>query len=433
MDNLINLIDSKLSPLASWVGSNKPLRAVSNGFIAVMVASIVGSIFTLIVWLPFPGWTAWLQGNGLFAILSMPSQASLDLLALFAVFFIAYNYAQEYDVDGGGAGLTALMSFFLVTGRTTFFSAAVDGAAVAAYSTAFLGAKGLFTAILIGLATARIYVFVVQKNWVIKLPEGVPPNVANSFSSLIPAFIVITIMLLLTYVMTLTSYGNMNAMIFGVIQSNLMKFMGNNIFSWLFFNLMTGFLWFFGIHGGNIVGSITNPIYTPLALENLAAFQAGQALPYIITSNFVKLFTSGGVGSMFGLAIIMTFFAKSQRMKVLGRIALPTTTFFINEPLLFGIPVVLNPLFFIPLLGITALLGTITYFAITVGIIPAAAGFQIPWTTPAVIHGFIQGGWRLAGWEALMVAASAALWYPFFKVVDNKEYAKEQAEAIEEK
>ncbi|MPN06460.1 Lichenan permease IIC component [bioreactor metagenome] len=226
--------------------------------------------------------------------------------------------------------------------------------------------------------------------------------------------------------MKFTSYGDLNTMIFTIIQSNLMRFMGNNLFSWLFFNLMTNLLWFFGLHGGNIIGSITNPVYTPLSLENLAAYQAGQTLPYIFTgTSFTKTFTSGGVGSMFGLAILMVLFSKSKQFKILGKLSLPTTLFFINEPLLFGIPVVLNPLFFIPLMLITPILGTLTYFVMKLGIIPAAAGLQLPWTTPAVLHGFMQGGWRLGLWEALMVLSAMAMWYPFFKLADKKALEEE--------
>ena len=215
-------------------------------------------------------------------------------------------------------------------------------------------------------------------------------------------------------------------MIFTIIQSNLMRFIGNNVWSWLFFNLMANLLWFFGLHGGNIVGSITNPIYTPLSLENLAAFQAGEkTMPYIITGAFGKSFTFGGIGSMFGLAILMCFFAKSKQYKTLGKLSLPTTFFFINEPLLFGIPVVLNPMFFIPLMLITPILGTVTYFAMKIGICPIPHGVQIPWTTPPVINGFLQGGFGLAVWELLMVLASIVLWYPFYKMGDDMAFKEE--------
>ena len=431
MQNFMNWMEAHVMPVAGKLGTNRYLKAISSGFIAIMAATIVGSIFTLIGNLPFTGWTAWLASTGLNKILALPGQCTTDLIAVYAVFFIAYNLAQTFEVDGKGAGLAALVSFFVVTGRATYFaSAAEDAAAVSALSTGFLGAKGLFTAMIVALIGARIYVFIVKKGWVIKLPDSVPPNVAGSFNALIPSFFVVVVFLLVAMGMSFTSYGDLHTMIFTVIQSNLMRFMGDNIFSWLFFNFMTNILWFFGLHGGNIVGSSTNPGYTPLALENLAAFVAGETvMPYIITGSFGKTFTFGGVGSMFGLAILMTFFAKSKQYKMLGKLSLPTTFFFINEPLLFGIPVVLNPLFFLPLMFTTPLLGTLTYFMMKIGIVPIPHGIQLPWTMPPVFNGFLQAGIGLAIWEVLMVLASMVIYYPFFKMGDKQALAEENGEA----
>ena len=431
MQKFMNWMEAHVMPLAGKLGTNRYLKAISSGFIAIMAATIVGSIFTLIGNLPFTGWTAWLASTGLNKILALPGQCTTDLIAVYAVFFIAYNLAQTFEVDGKGAGLAALVSFFVVTGRATYFAAAAeDAAAVSALSTGFLGAKGLFTAMIVALLGARIYVFIVKKGWVIKLPDSVPPNVAGSFNALIPSFFVVIVFLLVAMGMSFTSYGDLHTMIFTVIQSNLMRFMGDNIFSWLFFNFMTNILWFFGLHGGNIVGSITNPVYTPLALENLAAFEAGETvMPYIITGSFTKTFTFGGVGSMFGLAILMTFFTKSKQYKMLGKLSLPTTFFFINEPLLFGIPVVLNPLFFLPLMFTTPLLGTLTYFMMKIGVVPIPHGIQLPWTMPPVFNGFLQAGIGLAIWEVLMVLASMIIYYPFFRMGDKQALAEENGEA----
>lgn len=429
MNGFVSWMDSHMTPVAARIGNNRYLKAISSGFIAVMAATIVGSMFTLIGNLPIEAWTDWLAETGLSAFFALPGQCTVDLIALYAAFFIAYSLASSFDEPGSGtgAGLASLVSFFIITGRTTFFSAAsADGAAVSAIATDYLGAKGLFAAMIIALVGARIYIAVVKAGWVIKLPDSVPPNVANSFSSLIPAAIVITIWLIVAALCTLTPYGSLHSMVFTIIQSNLMRFMGDNIFSYIFFQFMTNLLWFFGLHGGNIVGSITNPIYTPLSLENLAAYQAGETtMPYIISGALGKTFIFGGVGSMFGLAILMCFFAKSKQYKMLGKLSLPTTFFFINEPLLFGIPIVLNPLFFLPLMFLTPFLGVITYAVMKIGLVPVPHGIQLPWTTPPVIDGFLQGGIGLAVWELIMVIASIVLWYPFFRLGDKKALEEE--------
>ena len=429
MNGFISWMDTHMTPLAAKLGNNRYLKAISSGFIAIMAATIVGSMFTLIGNLPIEAWTDWLAATGIAKFLALPGQCTTDLIALYAAFFIAYNLASSFDEQGAGtgAGLACLVSFFVITGRTTFFAAAEpEAAAVSAIASDYLGAKGVFAAMIIALIGARIYIAVVKAGWVIKLPDSVPPNVANSFSSLIPAAIVVTFWLIVAALCSFTSYGSLHNMVFTIIQSNLMRFMGDNLISFTFFQFMTNILWFFGLHGGNIVGSITNPIYTPLSLENLAAFEAGEeTMPYIISSSFSKSFIFGGVGSMFGLAILMCFFAKSQQYKTLGKLSLPTTFFFINEPLLFGIPVVLNPLFFIPLMLISPILGVISYFVMKIGIVPIPHGLQIPWTTPPLINGFLQGGIPLAIWELIMVLASIVLWYPFFKLGDKKALEEE--------
>lgn len=429
MNGFVSWMDTHMTPLAAKLGNNRYLKAISSGFIAIMAATIVGSMFTLIGNLPIEAWTDWLAETGIAKFLALPGQCTTDLIAVYASFFIAYHLASSFDEPGSGtgAGLACLVSFFVITGRTTFFGAAsADAAAVSAVATDYLGAKGLFAAMIIALVGARIYIAVVKAGWVIKLPDSVPPNVANSFSSLIPAAIVVTFWLIIAALCSFTSYGSLHNMVFTIIQSNLMRFMGDNLISFTFFQFMSNILWFFGLHGGNIVGSITNPIYTPLSLENLAAFEAGEkTMPYIITGAFSKSFIFGGVGSMFGLAILMCFFSKSQQYKTLGRLSLPTTFFFINEPLLFGIPIVLNPMFFIPLMLITPVLGVVSYFVMKIGLVPIPHGVQIPWTTPPVIDGFLQGGFGLAVWELIMVLASIVLWYPFFKLGDKKALEEE--------
>ena len=205
MNGLMNFLEDKLVPVASKLGSNKYLKAISGGFVAILSATIVGSMFILLGNLPIKAYTEWLASSGFGSILALPGQVTTDLIALYASFFIAYSLAREFQTDGAGAGLASLVSFMLVTGR-------VEGS----ISTAYLGAKGLFTAMIVALIAARIYVYVVKHGWVIKLPESVPPNVSNSFSALIPSFIVITIFLAVAGAMTYTSYGNLHVAVFTI-------------------------------------------------------------------------------------------------------------------------------------------------------------------------------------------------------------------------
>ncbi len=430
MNGFLSFLEQKLTPIAVAFGNNKYLKAISSGFVAIMAATIVGSIFTLICWLPIPGWTDWLFATGFYNILSLPSQVTIDIIAVYAAFFIAYSLAKEFEVSGSGAGLAGLICFFLVTGRANYFSAADAAAApVSAISLDYLGAKGLFTAMIVGLVAARLFIFAVKKNWTIKLPDSVPPNVTAAFTSLIPIGFTVVIFLVVAGLMTMTPYGTLSNAVFSILQSNLMRFMGNNYFSYLFFDIMASLLWFFGLHGGNIVGSITNPIYVPLSLENLAVYQSGsKVMPNIISGAFGGSYMFGGIGSMFGMAILMCLFSKSKQYKMLGRLSLPTTLFFINEPLLFGMPVVLNPLFFIPLVFTSPILGSLTYIVMKLGIVQIPYGLQLPWTTPPLISGFLQGGISLMIWQVLMILGSMVIWYPFFRMGDKAALKEEQGE-----
>lgn len=414
MKNIVAVIEQKFLPFFVKVAQNKYLKAISAGFISTMSATIVGSLFTLICNFPVTAWTDWLTATGMNEILTIPTQATVDLLALYATFFIARSLAKSFEVDGSSAGFIALVNFFIVTGRT-------DGAIGVTY----LGAKGVFTAMIVALVTARLFVFVVQKGWVIKLPDAVPPNISSSFKTITPAAISIVFFLIVAGLMKLTPYGNMHDLIFMTIQNGLMSFAGESVLTWLFFNLIKNLLWFFGIHGGSIVGSIINPIYSPLSLENLALYNAGQDPQYIISGAFEMCFQCGGAGAMLGLCICMVFFARSKQYKILGDLALPTAVFNINEPLIFGLPVVLNPVFILPMLFCTPILATITFFLMNIGILPIPIGATVPFTTPVFLYGILQGSWILGVWQIVCVVLSAGIWFPFFKIADRKACSEE--------
>ena len=191
-------------------------------------------------------------------------------------------------------------------------------------------------------------------------------------------------------------------------------------------------LFSFGLHGPNILGAVTTPIWTALTLENSAAFAAGEALPNIINSqfygNYVKL---GGCGATIGLAILSLTIAKSAQFKTLGKLAIGPAIFNINEPLIFGIPIVLNPIMMIPFILTPIVLVISTYVLMSIGIVPIANGTNIPWTTPPIFAGFLVSGWRGALWQVVEILISCVMYFPFFKLEDNKAYQLELGEPTE--
>lgn len=405
-----------LTPFALKISTNRFLESISKSFTSIMPITMIGSIFTLLENIPFPFYLKFINETGLVELFNLMNGATIDILSLYLVFYITYHYVRSHDEHGHPAGLIATICFFLITGRQGN-----------TYSPEYLGTKGIFGAIFIGITTGMLYIKVQRSN-TLKLPRTIPKQVYRSLMSIYPAFMIITFFTAITYLISLTPYGNLHNLFYQALQTTLVNYLGNNIVSFVFFQFVCNILWFFGIHGGNIITSITNPIYIPLAIENFNLYSQGLEPINIISNSFAKCFTSGGVGSMFSLSILMTYFSKSEQYKTLGRISLPTTFFYINEPLLFGIPVIMNPLYFFPLMIATPLLGTITYFVMKIGLVPIPRGLQLPWTTPPILYGFLQGGYKLALWEIVSIVLAMLIWYPFFKRGDEDAYKKEHNE-----
>ena len=191
------------------------------------------------------------------------------------------------------------------------------------------------------------------------------------------------------------------------------------------------FFWFFGINGGSIVGSIMQPILTPLSMENLSAFQAGTVLPNVINQQFYDLFTTfGGAGSTLSMLIAMIIVCRSQRIKNLSKISIVPALFGINEPVIFGLPVVLNPTILIPFLLTPLINILISYFSMVSGLVPFTSGVSMPWTTPVIISGFLTTGWRGALLQLILVILGVFIYMPFVKMMD-KQYKKEELQASE--
>lgn len=404
-----------LKKLANRIVSNRFLSALSSAFTSLIPVTVLGSIFLLLNNLPFHQITMFFQKTGIYQLLTLGSATTIDLISVYLSFFIAYHYIKSYQIVAYPGGLLSMICFFVIT---------IDGQTK--IPTTYLGTNGLFGCIFISWLVAFLYTKMMQRPIYQCLSLKIPQQVYRSLNAIFPSLVIITIVTIIAWALQVFfHYDNLHTLLYETIQSTLMKYISNNIITFIFFQLMTNALWFFGIHGGNVISAITNPIYIPLALENFSLYQSGQAPKHIISNVFSKCFISGGVGSMFSLALIMTIFAKSERYKTLGKIALPTTFFYINEPLIFGIPIVLNPLFFIPLMIITPFLALLTYLVMQAGIVPIPIGVQLPWTTPPIFYGFLQGSWKIACWEVVSIIIAGLIWYPFFKVADKKAYQEE--------
>lgn len=429
-------IERFLVPVAQKMSSSKLLTAISGGFMKVLPITIAGSIITLIANFPIDAWISFLTNSGIADLLTICSNATLGVIALYTVIFIAYTYAKEYGADGVSAAIISLASFIVLTPMTTTVTSS-SGEVVNVVSVlplAWLGSAGLFTAMVVALLSTRIYIFIVKKNLKIKMPETVPSNISKPFEALIPAMIVFVIMLVINYTFNLTEYGSIHQCIYSLIQVPLQGFTANFWVVCIISPLLMAILWFFGLHAGQIlVFPILMPLLMPASLANLSAYQAGSTLPNIIT--YESLFIGqglGGVGNTIALCICMLFFAKSRRYKMLGKMGIAPALFCINEPIIFGTPIVMNPMLLIPFILAPIVTAIITYFSMAIGLVPFVAGLQLPWTTPILLFGFLECGIQGAILQVILILISIAIYYPFFKVVDRKAL-KDEVELEEER
>lgn len=432
MDKFTTTLEKYVLPFADKVSTNKSLQAIMSGFMTILPITILGAIATLLGSLQIPAYQAFITSVGLKTIFSYVPSVTTNMLALYTVFSIAKAMTDNLGHKGQSttAGIVSLFVFLMLIPLGVSGVAAESKEVVTiggALPLLFLGSPGIFTAILLGLIVPRVYCFVIDRNWTIKMPEGVPPMVANSFVSLVPAFIVALLFAFVRYGFSLTEFGNFNSFFYTIIQSPL-KSLAASPFTFMLALVLVSFFWFFGIHGGLIVMPVITALYTPLNLENLAALEAGLAMPNIITQSDWFIFGMiGGGGATLGFAIWMAFFAKSERYKTLGRIALPASLVGINEPITFGAPVVMNPLLIIPFTITPLVTFGLSYLLRVVGILTPLNGVNIPTGTPVIFSAFIAGGWLHAVVQAGLIVIGFFIYYPFALMLDKKALADEKS------
>ena len=427
---MLNKLESVLMPLAEKIGKNKYLIAIRDGFLLSMPLLIVGSFFLLIANFPIPGWTDfWARffGDNWASYFSKPTDATFSIMAVLAVIGIGYSFAEQMNVDKLFGAAIALVSWFLIMP----YEILVDGgSSVTGIPLNWVGSKGIFVGIIVAFLSVHIYAWVNKKGWVIKMPDGVPPTVAKSFSALIPAGRSILVFFIMNIVFAMTPYKNAFNFIFTILQTPLLR-LGNTLPAMVIAYIFLHLFWFFGVNGGSVVGAVFNPILQTLSADNLAAFQAGQALPNIISQQFQDLFaTFGGCGSTLSLLIAMLLFCHSKRIKELGKLALIPGMFGINEPIVFGLPIVLNPMILIPFMLVPTINIVISYFCMSIGLVPICTGVAIPWTMPVVLSGFLATGWQGAVLQLLLLILGVFIYMPFIKMMD-KQYLEDEAKASE--
>lgn len=263
------------------------------------------------------------------------------------------------------------------------------------------------------------------------MPAGVPTAVAKSFSALVPALLTLTVFLGINIAVTSLLDTNLHDLIFNLVQKPLVN-LGNGLFPTLIAIFFVQLFWFFGLHGQVIVNSVMDPIWNTLSLENLNAYTSNGEIPNIISKQFIEIYTVGigGSGSTLAVVVAILLFMRSKQMKQIGKLSIGPGIFNVNEPMIFGLPIVMNPLIMIPWIVAPLITVTVTYFAMSTGIVPPPTGVAVPWTVPMFISGMMATN-SLAGGLLQLVnfAIIMAVWFPFLVFIDRLNLKKEREEA----
>lgn len=429
MNKFLNFLEKYFMPVAGKMAAQRHLQALRDGIILTMPLIIIGSIFLILGFIPINGYNEFMAGifgDQWLAKLMYANDATFGMMGLLASFGIAYRLAEKYEgVDAVSAGMVSLAAFLLATPFK-------DGG----IPTTYMGSGGLFVAIVIAMISTEIYRFIVKKNIVIKMPDSVPPAVAKSFTALIPGLIVILTIWVLRLGIEMTHFENFHEVVKILLAKPLGAIGGSLIGSIVIMGLVS-LLWSAGLHGMNIVGPVMNPIWLSNTGENMAAFKAGKEIPNIFTAEFFQTFVNlGGSGGTFMLVVAMLLFAKSQQMKQLGKLSMGPGIFMINEPIVFGTPIVMNPLLIIPFFLAPIANVIINYYGMDLGLVAKPAGISVPWTTPPIIGGYLATGGHVSGAviNAITLAVDFFIYLPFFIMWDKMKKKEEDAlEQVQEK
>ncbi|OJG12733.1 PTS system, lactose/cellobiose family IIC component [Enterococcus asini] len=417
MEKYIN----KVQMFASKFGNISYVKAITDGVSAVIPAIIIGSIYTLLGNIQIKPYLDFIDSTGIKDYLSLPNNTTMGIVSILLTFTVAYSFAHSANQDGVSAGIISICSFVLLIPFEVLESGSKGIPII------WLGAQGMFMAMIVGVVVGKIFVVLKEKNIEIKMPENVPPATVRAFSAIIPGFIIITVFLLIAAVLKNTSFVTFPQMVSTLIQTPLSG-IGNSVWAVALIWMLSNFVWFFGIHG-IVVVSVVNPILISIDLDNLEQTSAGLEATRIIGKNFTNVYGGAtGAGVIMGLIILMTFFAKSKQYRTLGKLSIIPDIFSIAEPAIFGTPIVLNLVLIIPFILIPTISIFAAFFLTKVGILPILNGVQLPWSIPVVLQGFLLGGWRVALYQVVLLVFSVIAYYPFFKVLDKKAYALEQGQ-----
>jgi len=428
LERSTDFIEQKIAPPLLRLSQVRYLEALQRTFITLMPYMVLGATATLI-----------LNLSGLFAGetgLNMPGVAkaidsvitpckpwllqivfvTINLLALIAAmlngyFLGAYYNKKDSNVTAVASAVVAMIAFLCFIDFSQL-SANFDWPAY------ILGSPSLFGGLLISIFAVEIYRLLIGRKITIKMPEAVPPMIASAFTSMIPVCVVIILCTLIGQ-----GLGNFDFLSMLNKATAYLVVGGSGPIAQGIGFVLDRILWFVGLHGSNIVSSVMQPVWTTMITDNINAFAAHQEIPYMFTEQWINFYVRC---SVFPIALLCTM-SKVKRFKVLGKLSLPGTIFNIAEPVMYGLPIVLNPLMFVPWVLGFAVLYVFNVILGLLGITPAVVAMTV-WTMPAPLASFIGSGFNIiAPIITLMnIGIIFFMFLPFFKVMEKQVLKEEE-------
>ena len=428
MDKFTDFIENRIAPPLLKFSQMRYVQVMQRMGLGIMSLLIIGSLFLIAASFPYDPYLEML-GDFRWTI-AAASGVGTAFLGIYSSVTVAYGLTEWYNNNRGFAidplqtVVLSLASFLLLNPAQTvqtIVEGVEDPVAFAGVPTTYLGALGVFTALIVGIVTVEVYRFIVSKNIVIKLPENVPQNVSQAFVALIPSTVVIVFWWLLGHVGGI----NLPEIIQGIFEPLVQ--VGDTEGAMLITVVINRLLWSVGIHGSNIVSSVAGTFWTQMVAANQETYQqigsmAASDLPYTWTSLLMDNYIWTGLAPM--AAVMLT--SKSRRIKSLGALALPAALFNIGEPLIFGLPIMLNPVMMIPFILVYVALTILTIIFVNFGLLPVPV-LSVPWIMPAPIKTLLATNGQI--WPMIYVllgwVVMGLIFYPFIKILEKQDLESE--------
>ncbi|EOZ3812838.1 PTS sugar transporter subunit IIC [Citrobacter youngae] len=418
MNVVVDLIEQRITPIANIITRNQHITAMRDGFALAMPFVIVGSLMVPLLFPPVSISSSSFLGQlyqQLRPVLLPTFELTLGLVALIVAFGASASLAKQYQLPERLCGLTGCLSFLLFIGFRD------NGA-----TNIFLGGMGLFTALISSAYSIEIIRFFYNRGWCIRLPEEVPVMTRNGFQILIPLLVIMLSISVMNALMLQATGRILPQLISEALQPLIVA--SDTLTAVLISLFICNLLWFVGIHGALIVTGIMNPFWLTYLFENQRALAMGEAvLPHIYLQGFWDFYLLiGGIGSTLPL-VFMAMRSRSRQLKSVGKIGLLPSLFNINEPILFGFPIIMNPVFLLPFIFVPLINACIAWYLTQLGVLDRAVA-MLPWSMPSPLGAAwsANGSWKNMCMCLFAIFNAWMLYRPFFKVHERQLMALEK-------